>query len=397
MSSPREYDARQLVSRPFKLLERNRYEQALTLAQIGDEEARDRDDIATQIVLKYLQLTIYQRLRQFDAALACATWVISQTNKVDQLSGELSDTARVFLARSFADWASQAANVSSLKEDDHIPVIEAGEALFADDSMSEFRIEMLHAKSIALGSLGNDKEAVACAEEALARRRLDRGAPGCGLRHHLVVYAESLVRIARRDEALAAITEAVDLFPRDEETWSTRGDIRFSQNELEGAFQDYRESLFIRSRPAVLVRKALVGALLGLGNTVDDLRAAQKEMANNPEAILWGRLLSAGAPGIVELSQEDSIDGACARYCLRKINGEMLIAAVNELGGTSRKRALNKCQVYCVLGADNERGNDGCITSIARTYYNESITAGTLESIYYAWANSRIAKDSGCC
>ena len=255
-------DLRTLLAKAYNAYERHRNSQSLALSQILFDAACELEDWSGAIVAKYMELMIYARLEQHDKALACSTWTIAQLDKLTLLNGEFAGLAKGFLARSFADWASYASQVPLLAREDYQAVFQAGEVLLTNEEMTEYRIDVLHAKSVALSRLGQYRSALLAAEDALARKRLNPGAPGCSLGHHLEIYAEILVRVNRLEDARIALDEAVSKFSRREESWADRGSLNLLELRLEAAVADYNESIFITPQPDTYVRRSVARRLL---------------------------------------------------------------------------------------------------------------------------------------
>lgn len=375
--------------RAIGLYEKNQDVQALALIDIGFQEAVEHKDLGAQIAYKYFERLVRNKLRQYDQALACATWVVSHSEQLEEASKDSFADVTAILARSYPDWVATALNVRSMEGESFDSFFDEASDYLRRHALQEYEIELLHARSVTLNSSHRYEDALIYAEEALARKRLDTRAPGCGLYHHLETYGEILQALNRFDDAERILNEAIEAFPEKASIWATRAALRFSLGELQEALRDYDEALFIERTANRLVRRGVVRHLLTEESPKEDLEAAIRIDKGASDAIIASHLCGVGAPGIKMLADEDSIDGLCAGFCLNNLDREELVRRTDLLTASPEKLEWYRCQAFCVVGYQALTKK---LVLQSKDYLERSVATGVKQSMYYAWAFNLLAR-----
>lgn len=218
---------------------------AVRYAGLAAEVARQLGNLSAEVSATFLEATTLGYLGEHEKALAKFSWVLSI---VDNHSAEIDLTDRqtaIQVVRAFCYWVRSAARALSVEPENALKVFAAGEKYIASFGQSELKAEFFHAKSLALEVCKDYRAGLIAAEEGLALKRLNPYMPGCELSHHLIVYGRILGLVGRHDDAITAITEAVDKFPSDSKAWRGRGYQNYRISNYAAVISDYTEALFL--------------------------------------------------------------------------------------------------------------------------------------------------------
>ncbi|HEV3339109.1 MAG TPA: hypothetical protein VG125_02095 [Pirellulales bacterium] len=182
--------------------------------QAGLKAAEDVRRQAQQLGDPSLEaLAVYEilRARAFagddPGALAAASWIIAKlqdpVNTISLPSYELCAT--YFL------WSEAAIKLSDTITENALHVLDAWERTIGSMGLAEWLPQLLHARSKVLKRLQRVDDALAVAEEGLARKRAQARSPGCSLSCFLQVYLELLGLTGRREEHRAVLAEFASL------------------------------------------------------------------------------------------------------------------------------------------------------------------------------------------
>jgi tetratricopeptide (TPR) repeat protein len=277
--------SRELRSRIGRAFEQHHYRRATLLARMGQQACAQEQDEAGEIRFYWIEGALQVIRQHYEEAFAILSSTIGriETSRLDLQDPEIADIA----ARTYGDWANCAALLPDGPPDGIQEMLERQEIFVSRRGLINMTCEMQHARSICLARMGRHQDALDAAEQGIALRRANPDWPGCGLDHHLQIYAERLMDRERWDDAAAVLAEGMDLHGG-AVYWELRGRLRLETGRLEDAIADLREGV---ARDDSTDALRLLGiAYLVRGDrelALDQFRAARAAKPREVENSLW--------------------------------------------------------------------------------------------------------------